>query len=499
MSSAYPSTPAIYYDVPELYKNNPFAEAIPYKRDIEAIRETLRFRPAFTPEMRTLAPLDRLYMLPLLSQFFEPVSRDIRLYIHVIGQLLATYHGRSNADPGYFTKVLQALDNDPPHVSPHGEGSVYPSVAAIIGIPGAGKSSIIHRICASIPRVIEHHEYKGRHFFVKQVPWLLLSLAHDRSLKTLFLDAFSAYDAQLGTRFARNFANNRVNASAQLGNLHRVIMLQGTGLVCIDNVDHLSTTYSGGTEQVARAFYDLLEKPRTALILTGTDAALEFINREFRQSRRLAQADVARWGPIEGAEWDNVLDALWDCQLTRYESPLTQEIRDSFHHWTAGLPGLAIPLYKLVQDRAIFLALNDPAEFGNEQINAELVEAVASECYTPIRIVLDAIIEARPYEADTLEDFLAKIQSLMNPSSGQADFSVVSTPAEVKDSSPKRASVKPSKSIKGPSKYSRRVPAKNVDVSGHPSNPKDKTKPSANYETMKAEGLVGDEDLEDLI
>ncbi|MGP3562720.1 TniB family NTP-binding protein [Geobacillus sp. BK01] len=171
--------------------------------------------------------------------------------------------------------------------------------------------------------------------------------------------------------------------------LSRLLQNMGTGILVVDEIQHLSLARSGGSAQVLNFFTTLINTAQIPVLLVGTPKSLKVLTSEFRQARRsLSGHGGFLWDRLKKDEnWALFLSGLWQYQWTRHVEGLTQELSDVMYEETQGIPDIAVKLFAMTQVRAMVT--------GKERITADLIRKVAKEQLKLIRPMLDALRDGR--------------------------------------------------------------------------------------------------------
>lgn len=182
--------------------------------------------------------------------------------------------------------------------------------------------------------------------------------------------------------------------------LSRLLQNMGTGILVVDEIQHLSLARSGGSAQVLNFFTTLINSAQIPVLLVGTPKSLKVLTSEFRQARRsLSGHGGFLWDRLKNDEnWALFLSGLWQYQWTRHVEGLTQELSDVMYEETQGILDLSLKLFVMTQVRAIVT--------GKEKITAELIRKVAKEQFKIIRPMLDALRDGRKTQLLDYEDIV---------------------------------------------------------------------------------------------
>jgi hypothetical protein len=314
-------------------------------------------RPArYDPEYRRLPADQRLACLATLEDWYEPLPRDIAPAKRIISEIMEVYVRRCMGDPNYFAKVGKAVRRMPPAC-------------------GSGRTVVLSRSALADHRTVgvrqDHFRSSGSR------PVSAQALRHNRicgSCPVCHSSAdrpgrgackrFGEEPLRVDLRVARRDAGHPVCSDAtparpagtddRLRDVARICALLGVAAIIIDNVENMSVLRTGGAEMLANFFYELCETCRLLVILVGTYAALPYFSGELRMTRRLSSRGMSHMGAAaRDASGSASSRRLWEQQYTRDATPLDREFAAVMWHESAGLPGVAIPLYRLAQERAI--------------------------------------------------------------------------------------------------------------------------------------------------
>jgi|GEM_PF-824321 len=351
---------------------NPLLDALPaLQTEDEVLTRLANFPSIPTPDERQLPKEARAALLSRIQQVFQPLTYHFELERAVTRAIRGTYRFWNP----YFPENLRAVDaganslRDYRLVQP--TDSSLTRGFAYSGDSGLGKSVTMGRILAMIPPVIHHQEYRDQPFFFTQVPWVKINCPPDSSTRGLCLHVFGEYDSRLGTNFTNNFGKSRATKEELLSRLIRVVLLHGTGLLVIDEVQNLASAKSGGADEMLAFFSHLMHRLNIAVVLIGTAAAVGILTSQFSQARRATGYARPIWTRLarNDPDWEILIASLWRYQFLHADSALTVEINDVFHRRTQGIPDVLAKLFLAVQERVIF----EEAEI----ITAQIVDAVA--------------------------------------------------------------------------------------------------------------------------
>lgn len=379
--------------------SNPFVEALPKPFSPPEIVRKMRATISVDDEIRSAPYEIRRAYLAKIQEIYEPLDRDIRLVTRLQGELAQSYVARARADPNYFRKLLMAGGGDAPRINLDSDGGYLAPTVHMWGASGAGKTTSINKVLACFPQAIRHTRYARYDFKTTQLVWLKVDCPADGSPKTLCHNFLVSVDSVLGTNCARAYGT-RGTAGDLLEKVAQRSKLQGVGLVVIDDLENMSIAKSGGSGLLASTLYALGNKLGAIVIFVGTPDAANIVGSNLRQLRRGSQLGFTEWDPLEGADFDRVLKALFRFQVTNPPTKWTKDLSAVFFHETQGLPAVMRDLFKWTQERALELGRSGAPEL----ITPELVASAAYDNAKRLRVAIEHMRARRSSQPTSFPD-----------------------------------------------------------------------------------------------
>ena len=145
-------------------------------------------------------------------------------------------------------------------------------------------------------------------------------------------------------------------------------------------------------------------------MLIGTSKAQQLFKGNFRQARRAASDGAIIWDRMaeENEEWEFFLETLWELQCLKTRSELTGEIKKTFYEECQGITSVAVNLFILAQERALFDESNE-----NEIITPRVLKKTAKEDMRIIQPMLNAIRKNDLKAMYKYEDIMINLDDLM--------------------------------------------------------------------------------------
>lgn len=381
---------AIYSEqlVPE-YSGNPLIEALPPILSFEQAEELLHVYPSYNPKERLLDAHYRFHYVQRLFSYFQPWDKHFDLEQRISRAVRQGYISRNPINPNYATglqQIYKMIKAGNYEFNNYEFAQTTASGFTVIGFSGVGKTKAIERVLSIYPQVINHTSYKGDPLCHNQIVWLKLECPHDGSVKGLCANFFMDIDRLLGEQTYKKFASGRnTTTDTMIPRMAQIAKRQSLGLLIIDEIQHLSTAKSGGSEKMLNFFVTLVNKIGIPVILIGTTKAMSILQSEFRQARRGSgqQGDMIWENLNKDDTWELLIEGLWDYQWTKKEVPLTKVLKDALYEESQGIVDIAVKLYAMAQMRAIAT--------GTETITPELIGKIAKDNLHLVRPMLLAL------------------------------------------------------------------------------------------------------------
>jgi hypothetical protein len=388
----------------EMYRGNPYLEALPPLMDGLTILARLSYEPPYDEAHRKLSTEVRAELLQNLLAFVQPLSLHRELASRLGRLIRFGYVGRNpltpGAVPGFRQTAGQLAGAVAPWAKPTSTRSPTATGMSVIGMSGVGKSTAIAAALGLFPQVILHQTYAGRPFARTQLVYLKLDCPFDGSIKGLTINFFEEVDRLLGTQYLRTYVTSRATALTLLPHMAQVARVHGLGLLGIDEIQHLNEARSGGEKQMLNFFVQLVNDLGVPVLLVGTGKAQRVLGAEFRQARRgTAQGDMVWDRMKEDDEWRFFLETMWRYQYVRHASPLTDEIANTLYQESQGITDVVVKLYFLAQQRAILRE-------EDERITPDHIRSVAADSMRMLKPALDALRTNNEAYLRRLEDVL---------------------------------------------------------------------------------------------
>ncbi|MFD3216762.1 ATP-binding protein [Bacillus sp. BR_7a] len=398
------------------YDNNAFIEALPPIFDEDDVLERFMVTPRITEQDKQSETNIRYHVLKRVKNFIQPLPIHFEVERRLSTLIRRGYLARNPLDKTFLERirVLHQLreDEEEAHKYIDERLNYIRSTAdslSIIGISGIGKTTAIERLLLMYPQVIKHEAYKGQPFNRTQIVWLKIDCPYDGSLSTMCKGFFKAIDDLLGTRYLEKYGYlNRVT-STMLLHMTSLASMYGIGVLVIDEIQHLLHS-KNDQEEMLNFFVTLSNTVGIPTVLIGTSKAQQLFKGNFRQARRAASDGAIIWDRMaeESEEWEFFLETLWELQCLKTRSELTGEIKKTFYEECQGITSVAVNLFILAQERALFDESNE-----DETITSRVLKKTAKEDMKIIQPMLNAIRKKDLKAMYKYEDIMINLDELM--------------------------------------------------------------------------------------
>lgn len=399
------------------YCNNPFIEALPPIFSEDEVLDRFKVTPRITEQDKQSETNIRYHVLKRIKNFIQPLPIHFEVERRLSTLIRRGYLARNPLDKSFLERirVLHQLREDEAEAHMHIEERLnyIRSTAdslSIIGISGIGKTTAIERLLLMYPQVVKHELYKGELFNRTQIVWLKIDSPYDGSLSTLCKSFFKAIDDLLGTRYLEKFGYlNRVT-STMLLHMTSLASMYGIGVLVIDEIQHLLNS-KNDQEEMLNFFVTLSNTVGIPTVLIGTSKAQQLFKGNFRQARRAASDGSIIWDRMaeDSEEWEFFLETLWEYQCLKTRSELTKELKKIFHEECQGITSVAVNLFILAQERALFDEANE-----DEKLTPGVIKKTAREGMKIVQPMMNALRNNDLKAMYKYEDIIINLDDLMN-------------------------------------------------------------------------------------
>jgi GTPase SAR1 family protein len=389
LTARYRKTGVTHYD------GNPFIEALPPLQSSLDEARNMRGSLSFEKNMVFESAVNRAHnLIRIVDGFFQPLSSHMHLSEKISLMIRAGYVAR-NPRTGDLQRHLQngyeRLQSGDLDAFRFEDSKSSAQSMTLIGCSGSGKTTSLKRILAGYPQAIYHPEFN-----INQVVHLKIDCSHNGSLKEICINFFRGLDRVLGTNYEDQYGSSRNGIETMLAKMSQSANSHALGVLVIDEIQHLSRSRSGGSEEMLNFFVTLVNTIGVPVILIGTPKARSIFEKDLRSARRGAGFGAIFWNPIPeqvdgkpNQEWVSFTNKLWELQLLQNQDQLlTESLRDVWHELSQGVMDIVVKLFVLAQLRAIAVE--------RETITEGLLRQVYEDELKPVHPMLEALRSGKP-------------------------------------------------------------------------------------------------------
>lgn len=387
------------------YDGNPFIEALPpLQASVDEAKNMRGFLSFDKSLMFDTAVIRAHNLVRIVDDFFQPLASHMQLSEKISLMIRSGYVAR-NPRTGDLQKHLQngyeRLQTGDLNAFRFEKSKSTAQSMTLIGCSGSGKTTSLKRILAGYPQVIYHQEFN-----IEQVVHLKIDCSHNGSLKEICFNYFRGLDRILGTNYQKQYGFKRNGTESILAMMSQLANSHALGVLVIDEIQHLSRSKSGGSEEMLNFFVTLVNTIGVPVILIGTPKARDIFEKDLRSARRGAGFGAIFWDPIPklidgepNKEWVSFTNQLWQLQLLNEKDELLSDsLRDVWYELSQGVMDIVVKLYVLAQLRAMAI--------GRETLTEGLLRKVYEDELKPVHPMLEALRSGKPEKIAKYSDLI---------------------------------------------------------------------------------------------
>lgn len=395
------------------YEGNPLVEALPsMDRSDRELLDVMKVEPIFSETDRSAPASVRREMANRLSTLFIPLPIHFELFEELSGYVRRSYVWRNPLAAG-----TQAFLHHPGVHAVTGsavaERTASSCLLMIKGVSGIGKSSAIQSCLRALgPQSIKHTSYNGQTISETQVVWVTVTCPEDRSLKSLCVRILESVDAALGVRHytTQYLTDPRLTVGVMINAVFSCLANAHVGVLAVDEIQNLFSSKGEPALQVLNFLLRLKDESGLCLVLCGTYAALDLLNRKFRLSRRVAGNEIELQLPssVVDETWVSFAEILWQYQWLPEPEAYSEEHSQTLFDLTLGIRGIAVSLFIAAQKDAI--------RSGEQAVTSARLRDTWNRRFGIVHCAMAALRSGRPGDLAKWDDLCDSLtlQALMN-------------------------------------------------------------------------------------
>lgn len=376
---------------------NPLTECLPpnIPREEDLIAEF-----TYIPELPTNFDLlnieERLDLVNLIEDIRIPILSQINCARQIQSMIRTAYKGRNPLKNEDILRCIDRLDQKEVITSANYMSKVQrkPVITTkrtktFLGISGAGKTTTALTACGMYPQVIKHQNYNNSTFFKDQIVYLHVECPFSGDPKSFVNNIIDAIDKVLDNDHHYSSLYREMNLNDKIIAIGNLIDIHAIGILMIDEIQNLTNKTEG--KKLHSQITMMINTWKIPILFIGTPLACELFNSEFRSNRRMGDTSMRleklNESKLEdGEDYDSFLNELWNFQVTKNFTVLTNNISKIFYEKTQGI----VDIMKLLFERIQSYLIRDPLN-QDEFITEEVIQKVYHEEFKSIKEALEAI------------------------------------------------------------------------------------------------------------
>ena len=405
---------------PALLTGSPYGSNILIQRlgPIRSRVDLLKLLMDLPPEPSSVASIprhERLHHLMLVRDLHLPALTEAELGATIDLLIRPCYRYRDPSRPDVWSVISGEQQYFPKRSGQPATG------AAVVGIPGVGKSEAIIRILCTYPQIISHETFPKMAGPHQQVVWQSVDVPASGRAQDLAATLMRAWDKATGNdRFSATLSRERRDGMKMLEEWRQVAVSHFLGALHLDEVQNffkLSTlearkkrkSKSAGIElsivedQCLKWILNLMNTWDIPLLVSGTPDGIAALTQRLSNLQRFASAGFHQFDPFESADCDGFRKVLLP-RLAKYQYlakpiDMDDELALLIFNETAGVYRLIIALWIAAQRVAL-------DRIKTDELTLKDFEVAAKTYLAPLRPAVQALHSKDPDRLAKYEDLL---------------------------------------------------------------------------------------------
>lgn len=299
------------YRPSKVASDNPLIAALPAQLSREDLYALLVKEFTLPPDYKTYTPQERQELSVRIKQIYVPMEYAADIYASLFYGFLTAYSGRTAVSiTKRMNDIGKAIEKRSCETLP--DSPFIAESFAILGEPGAGKSTTVRNILKMFPSAIRHTEFNGMEFRMVQIPYILIECPVNHSEKSVCFQILEKIDSILDTNYMGEAMHNSLSIDLLIIKIAQLCMKYSIGAILIDEIQNVmkvnvKNPSSGNT--LIRFLVGLANKTGVCLVCIGTSAVSDFFNSEAHLARRTRGPRIPLLS--KGPTFRTVLEKMW--------------------------------------------------------------------------------------------------------------------------------------------------------------------------------------------
>ncbi|QQX86585.1 ATP-binding protein [Cupriavidus necator] len=369
------------------FRGKRLIEALPLPLSEAELADALTILPSLDPEEREWETHERMQQTMQLSHFLIPFERNLRLARAIDALMREGLVGREPRSAEFVERLQAIYRNEQQGTFFAGRDDNPQLSAALLGLPGVGKSRTVSAVLQRYPTAIYHPMLD-----IWQIPAIMVETpSNGASPKDLVYAIFRQVDRIVpGADYSVQYGETkRLSENALKNCLARVLHIHCVGLLILDEIQNLANA-PRNKQSLMSTLVSMSNELGVPILFVGTGGARKILGLAPRQARRSAGFGIEPWDRLvakdpqdPNTDWSGFLECLWPYQWVRNPVPLSPSLRHCMYDLSQGIPDLAIKLFVCAQ----WVAMYD----GSETITDASLERISRDFFSVVEPAIAAL------------------------------------------------------------------------------------------------------------
>ncbi|KHK59476.1 hypothetical protein PI86_09130 [Burkholderia sp. A9] len=262
-------------------------------------------------------------------------------------------------------------------------GDSHAESITVLGISGAGKTTLIKMVLSTLPMVIQHNRFRSIRARFDQVVWIMVSCPPNGSVATLMKGILHWFEKKLDAHYVEDM-KSKANTADYIEMVEYALDLHKVGVLVIDEIQFAFK--SADKAQLMGFLTNLLNSNKCTFVLLGTPDARRYVTKTLRNARRCGSNGYISIDPLKSKthkDWIAIATAIISIDFLPEPPDNPFEIIEVLHEVSAAAPAFAKLAWKLTQYMGLQANLM--------KVTAALIRRAVKEGFGPVQGLISAL------------------------------------------------------------------------------------------------------------